>query len=112
MWIFTTAGFLSVVTDGQHPGNLLVRARARQDIETFVETTGAPAATETPQRDYRWRTSVPAATFATWLAQQGEAIDYGNFKSAVADRQGYERASRYGEVWQVMYGLQTADVAR
>jgi len=53
VWIFTTAGFLSVVTDGQRPGNLLVRARARKDIETFAAAAEAPAPLETPNRDYR-----------------------------------------------------------
>ena len=34
-------------------------------------------------------------------------IDYGNFKNAVASRQGYDRASVYGDVWGVLYGLQS-----
>ncbi|WP_354699030.1 hypothetical protein DSM112329_04734 [Paraconexibacter sp. AEG42_29] len=109
MWIFTTSGFLSVVTPADRPGDLLVRARVRADLEAFCDATGAPAPIETPARDYRWRTFVPAATFATYLAGQAEAIDYGNFKSAVAARQGHDRAHRYHDVWSVMHDLQLAD---
>ena len=106
MWLFTTSGFLSVVAHHDRPGVLLVRARAREDIASFCDATGAPAPVETPERDYRWRTTLPAAEVGAWLAGQAEAIDYGNFKDAVATRQGKQRALRYGEVWGVMYGLQ------
>ncbi|UTI65197.1 hypothetical protein NBH00_03065 [Paraconexibacter antarcticus] len=111
MWLFTPTGFLSVVADREHPGNLLVRARARADIEAFVAVTAAPPPTERPDRDYRWRTSVPAAVVATYVAEQTAAIDYGNFKSAVAERQGRDRAHRYAEVWSVMHRLQEDEVA-
>ena len=111
MWLFTPTGFLSVVADREHPGNLLVRARARADIDAFVVATDALAANERPDRDYRWRTSVPAATVATYVAQQAAAIDYGNFKNAVAERQGRDRAHRYAEVWSVMHRLQEDEVA-
>lgn len=106
MWIFTTSGFLSVVAHHDRPGDLLVRARMLGDLAAFCAATSAPAPVETPARDYRWRTTVPAATFATYLAGQAEDIDYGNFKNAVAERQGSDRAHRYGDVWDVMHELQ------
>lgn len=46
----------------------LVRARVRDDLEAFCARTDAPAPTETPQRDYRFRTSVPFAALAAELA--------------------------------------------
>ena len=49
---------------------------------------------------------MPAAVFAAYLAAQGEAIDYPNFKDAVAARQGYDRAHRYAGVWRTMHDLQ------
>jgi hypothetical protein len=106
MWLFTTNGFLSVVRDADDPDRLVVRGRVREDLEAFCEDTGAPAPVETPGRDYRWRTWVSPATFATHLADQAGRIDYPNFKDAVASRQGHERAHRYHDVWQVMYDLQ------
>lgn len=111
MWLFTPTGFLSIVADREHHGNLLVRARARADIEAFVVATGAPAPTERPDRDYRWRTSVPAQVVATYVAGQVAAIDYENFKNAVAERHGHDRAHRYAEVWSVMHRLQQDEVA-
>jgi len=106
MWIFTTSGFLSVVAHHDRPGNLLVRARVLDDLTAFCAATSAPAPVQTPSRDYRWRTVVPAADFAAYLAAQAEAIDYGNFKNAVAQRQGSDRAHRYHDVWDTMHELQ------
>jgi hypothetical protein len=106
MWIFTRSGFLSVVADREHPGHALVRARVRADLEAFCERTGAPAPVETPERDYRFRTSVPFGVLAADLAFEAQAIDYPNFKAAVAERQGHDRAARYGQVWAVMRDLQ------
>ncbi len=37
-----------------------------------------------------------------------QQLDYGNFKNEVAHRQGKYRASVYGKVWDVLYGLQEA----
>ena len=106
MWIFTTSGFLSIVRDTDHPGHALVRARIREDIDAFCAATGAPAPRETPDRDYRFRTSVPVDVLRDYLASQADAIDYPNFKAAVASRQGLERAHVYGEVWAVMASFQ------
>ena len=33
------------------------------------------------------------------------AIDYANFKDAVAERQGEARAQAYADVWSALYGL-------
>ena len=106
MWIFTIAGFYSIVADQQTPGHALVRSRVREDLEAFCARTGAPDPIETRDRDYRFRTSVPFATLAADLAAQAEAIDYPNFKNEVAARQGPDRARRYGRIWSVMNELQ------
>jgi hypothetical protein len=106
MWLFTPSGFLSIVADHSRSGHALVRARVREDLDAFCVRTGAPAPRETPDRDYRFRTSVRFAVLAANLAAQAEAIDYPNFKAAVADRQGHDRAHRYGEIWAVMHDLQ------
>ncbi len=36
-------------------------------------------------------------------------IDYPNFKSAVAERQGHGRAGRYMRVWSELLGLQESE---
>lgn len=109
MWIFTPSGFYSIVADQHTAGHALVRARLREDLEAFCTRTGAPDPVETPDRDYRFRTSVPFATLAADLAAQAEAIDYPNFKNEVAARQGHERAARYERIWWVMSELQDAE---
>jgi hypothetical protein len=106
MWLFTPSGFLSTVADRERPGHALVRARVRADLEAFCARTGTPEPLETPARDYRFRTSVPFAVLARDLAAQAEAIDYPNFKAAVAERQGEDRAHRYTRIWAVMHDLQ------
>ena len=40
------------------------------------------------------------------LAQMASEVDYPNFKAAVAQRQGAERACYYTEVWQVLRRIQ------
>jgi transposase len=105
MWIFTTSGFLSIVADERRPGHALVRAQAREDLDAFCARTGAPEPVETPERDYHYRTSVPFAVLAADLAFEAQAIDYPNFKAAVAERQGHDRARLYGRVWSVMREL-------
>jgi hypothetical protein len=88
-----------------------VRARVVEDLEAFCARTGAPPPAETPERDYRFRTSVPFSVLAADLAAGAEAIDYTNFKAAVAERQGHDRAARYGRIWAVMHDLQDDAVA-
>ena len=83
MWVATTQGFYSVVAHRDEPDKLLVRARTREDIETLRE-------------------QIPA------LAQLVTDLDYDNFKNAVAERQGAERAALYGVVWRELLRLQRA----
>jgi hypothetical protein len=106
MWLFTPTGFLSIVVDRDEPGRLLVRARARADLDAFCARTGSGPVLETPDRDYRFRVCVTADVVADDVAAQARAIDYGNFKAAVAERQGRERADVYERVWSVMHAFQ------
>lgn len=100
MWIFTDTGFFSVVAHREKPGYLLVRARARADLEALAKRlTKAPRIAERPDADYRYRMLVPAEAFATVMADAVRSIDYDNFKDAVAERQGQDRAHVYLGVW-------------
>ncbi len=47
--------------------------------------------------DYRWRAVVTRAEWVVALAQMASEVDYPNFKAAVAQRQGAERATYYTE---------------
>ena len=46
------------------------------------------------------------AQWITALAQLVSESDFGNFKSAVASKQGGERAHLYGEIWRILSSLQ------
>jgi hypothetical protein len=107
MWIFTTIGFFSVVA---HPGGadaLMVRARVREDLVALRRGLLPDIEIErTPDRDYRYRTVVSREDWAHAAERLAAGIDYANFKDAVAERQGHDRAQRYGRVWSVMHALQ------
>lgn len=104
MWVLTTRGFFSAVGHRDHPDVLIVRARAREDVEALCADLGTEPV-ESPDADYPYRTVVGKQTFADWLRDQTVAIDYPNFKDAVADRQGLERASVYSQVWAALRQL-------
>jgi len=105
MWLFTPSGFLSIVADQQRPGHALVRARVREDLEAFCARTNAPAPTETPQRDYRFR-ECPVRDAPGGARRPGCGDRLTNFNSEVAGRQGHDRAHRYGRIWSGMHELQ------
>lgn len=106
MWLFTTQGFFSAVAHRDDPRTILVRARVRDDARRLVEAVGEGEVIETPDADYRFRVALPLQDWAAYVAAAANAIDYPNFKDAVARRQGPERAHAYGDVWSVMLRLQ------
>lgn len=107
MWIFTKQGFYSVVQDFRDPSLLLVRARSRADLERLSEGLhGRPEILATPDADYPYRLVAQREDFASWLASSAAAADYTNFKAAVAQSAGLERALLYEEVWSDMRRLE------
>ncbi len=104
MWLLTPRGFYSVVANSGDPETVLVRTRAREDLEQLAGVVGELEILETPDADYRWRTIV--ARRAWTGALMAAEIDYPNFKAEVARRQGHLRARLYGEVWATLLGLQ------
>ena len=110
MWVFSALGFYSVVAHHEHPDAMLVRTRARADLEALRDRMLPDIEiVETPERDYRYRAIVDRDEWAFAVCRMAEEIDYPNFKDAVAARQGRSRAARYAEVWSVMYELQLAE---
>ena len=110
MWLMTPTGFYSIVekpTDKKQ-GTLTIRARVRSDLvelkQTFCPSLGT--STESGDTDYRFRATAKRADLAHALAQMIEKLDYGNFKSEVAKRQGVGRAHLYHDVWDVLYRMQ------
>jgi hypothetical protein len=107
MWVFTIDGFYSAVQHRDHADSLTVRTRDREDMVRMQQRVGNDAPiSHTPHRDYAHRITLSKAAWAGYLTAACEAIDYGNFKDAVAERQGWDRAHLYGEVWVTMLELQ------
>lgn len=111
MWVFTKTGFVSIVKHKFIPGSLMIRARVREDLEQFIavldEVSGSKhSIKETPDGDYRFRTTATKNAVAQALARQITDLDYTNFKNAVhGDR---DRDSAYMGCWSAMYRLQAA----
>ncbi len=96
MWILTRDGFVSVVqeTEGEHKGDLVVRARERGALEALRRH--APTLSEIvirPDRDYRYRAWLKRESLAAALAAMALEIDYPNFKAEAERVNG--RRSRY-----------------
>lgn len=101
MWIFTPTGFLSVVAHRDKPGVLLVRARARADLEAIAPSNemvqrGPPGA------DYAYRMEMLLQDFIDVTAALTMRITYDNFKNEVSRKQGHERAKIYSDIWYLM----------
>ena len=107
MWLFTTIGFFSVVADDAAPDTMRIRARAHEDLAALRDRHLPDLEIlRTEHTDYRFRAFVSRDEWTRAAQALAADVDYPNFKSAVAQRQGHARASRYGRVWQIMHDLQ------
>jgi hypothetical protein len=116
MWIASTSGFLSAVQANDNPDNLVVRSRVKADLSPLIAfvtefTMGGivPEIITYEHSDYPWRIVAPKTVVAEFVAQQVLAVDYGNFKGAVAAEQGKPRANVYSSVWSALLGLERLD---
>ena len=104
MWVFMSGSMLSIVeppnAEGKDRDMLLVRARAKGDIERVFSRAQV---SHTPERDYAYRALLPRSAVAKALAQQVKAIDYRNFKASVAEA---DRHDAYADAWKVMLTFQ------
>ncbi len=106
MWLYSICGFFSVV---QKPGetDLTIRSRVRADLERLgkLYIPSMSAIVENDGSDYRFRAKATHAAFADAAYHIAQDIDYSNFKDAVAEEQGIERANIYAKVWSASLGL-------
>lgn len=105
MWVLTPRGFFSVVQDRNDADRLLVRARAREDLERLGDVLPGIEPIGGEGTDYPWRVWVDRREWLSVLEHMCEEINYGNFKNAVAARQGATRAAIYGDVWTTLRRL-------
>lgn len=109
MWIFTPFGFLSVVSDRNDPKKLLIRARARVDLENFkaLYCKRLGPIENSPRADYPFRARVGRVAFTYAMGRVIDDLKYPNFKSAVTAKQGSVRHDVYMRVWTVMRDAET-----
>jgi hypothetical protein len=116
MWLITEDGFASVVAHRERPDHLLVRARARGDLENLcriaaeegVEGFDPVGVFSLEQADYRWRLEVRRDDFAALTAAMVGRIDYDNFKNRVGQKDP-ARASLYSDVWGTLFRIQETE---
>ncbi|NUP04596.1 MAG: hypothetical protein HOW73_00865 [Polyangiaceae bacterium] len=101
MWIFLPQGFVSVVADRNDPTRLLVRARARADLEKLTQSLEIrPTISHTPHADYPYRLTIEREKLSALIAEHIAAMKYPNFKGAITDPSLLRCAH---EVWDVMH---------
>ena len=102
MWIALNNSFLSIVENLNNPGELLVRARLKGDIENvFPEALTF----EDQSADYRYRAFLERQLVAEVIADKILSINYGNFKSSI-DKSEHLRHDVYLKVWSNLRVLQ------
>ena len=114
MWILhPKIGFLSLVQKpwNQSDDTLTIRARVYDDLvrlKAYLPSMSDIISSE--DSDYRYRSVADREAVMEAMSMLTRDIDYDNFKDEVArsDHQGYARAALYGEVWQVLYRLQSS----
>jgi 8-oxo-dGTP pyrophosphatase MutT (NUDIX family) len=109
MWLITPFGFFSVVRKtGDH--HLTIRARVAEDLDALRRRYLAELSptVEGAGTDYAYRATCTHEELARAQAALVQDIDYPNFKSEVAARQGHARAKVYGRVWSALHELEQA----
>lgn len=102
MWVFTPDGLVSIVAHRDQPDALLVRARARAHLVSFLRTLSSPqrsAIRRTPDADYPYRAVVKREAVAEALAKLALDLDYPNFKGEAYTR-GAMAPTVLHDVWE------------
>jgi len=107
MWLFTTAGFYSVVRHRERADTFLVRGRKYGDLHNLFRFIPQRQILELEYADYRYRILVSREEWRYLIAHLAEEIDYPDFKSKIARTAGQaEKAKPYAAVWKIMADMQ------
>ena len=106
MWIMTTRGFYSAVQHREYPTRLIIRARSKEDILALGDLLPDSPPWALESSDYEWRLDCSVAEWAGALASMALDIDYPNFKTAVKEVQGPERAAVYMSCWSALLRIE------
>ena len=107
MWIFTKDGFFSAVENRDDKSQVMVRARNISDLGRLSTKLKTRWVRSSEWADYEFRLVCSKRRWGKYLAGEGEAIDYDNFKDAMAEkyresRHNWHRIEQLHDVWAVM----------
>jgi len=102
MWIFTKDGFFSIVQHKDSPHYMMVRARAKDDLQAAF---GPGDILESVGSDYRFRKTVPRAVVADYLSKALAEVDYESVKDNI-DKGEQDRHDMLYKVWGAHYAMQ------
>jgi len=109
MWIFTKAGFFSIVNK-TGDDFLTVRSRNRADMNRLKKYfPDMPEISEGTGTDYPFRVTVDHDKWAEIMARMSLDIRYNNFKDMIRGVFGAFRAKLYARIWEVMIDLEIYD---
>ena len=100
MWLCLNNAFLSVVSKGCGPDQLLVRARMKGHIEAVFPDAKV---TESTNTDYRYRAVIKRADVAEAIGAAVYRVEYPNFKNSVKNNALHDA---YAAFWNVHALLQ------
>jgi len=113
MWVFSKHGYFSAVEKpGCAPGELVIRARCKEDLERLKAATGTEAPIlKKAGTDYPFRICMNREVWAKFLTGEAMSIDYPNFKDEVlfgkieSPRRRKHRHDVYFNVWKALLSL-------
>jgi len=99
----TQHGFFSVIED-KDPAYLLIRARARQDLENLSGlVTFKAEVTDTDAADYRYSIRLKRGSARRLLAATFDHINYPNFRDAISKTPDQrEKIFSYRQIWSTL----------
>lgn len=101
MWIFSTAGFFSIIEDSDDPSRVEVRSRAKISLLFMIDTLAQLDPLEDHPKvtrsggDYPYCISIKKSQLADWARQ--EIMEYVNYDD-FAEKMLHERGPRYRDV--------------
>lgn len=116
MWVFLKDAFLTVVENQSKdapPNTVIVRARVKSDMETFIKRYVPPSLGQTLEivfhqnYDYPYRVIMTKMDYGQALAQAAQDIDYRKYKDSAREHLGSARFSLYSRIWSLLIGMET-----
>lgn len=108
MWIFTRVGFFNIVENAYKPGELIVKARVRSDMDRLRERYMPELGPTTFHKnyDYPYRAYIDKSNFAVGIARISFEIDYPKFKPVVSKELSQKHDLVALKVWSTMISVE------